>query len=137
MNKRKLGHVGRGLCSRGQVTTETLLLAPVFFLLVFGALQLAHVGLGVALVHYATSSVARQAVQNNTEQIDKSKFENFMIAGLQAPEVRGSGEQGASSVLKDLTVVGCAKLPAYPFVGQTLKAAWKGDTSDGCSENAP
>lgn len=128
-----------GYKTGGQITTETMFLVPVFLLLAFAAIQIAHIGLGVAMVNYATASVARQAVQNNTTSLNNEKFKSFMIAGLKDEEVRANLDLNTSSeVLQDLTAVGCAKLNAYPFVGEMLKASWKGaGINDGCSASAP
>ncbi len=120
----------------GQVTTETILLAPIFFLGVFLAIQVCHLGLGVAIVQYATSSVARQAVQDNSASLDADKFKRLLGAGLKEPEIQQGLGETVSPVTKNITVVGCAKLGAYPFVGQALKAAqWK--TDDTCAAEGP
>jgi len=126
-----------GAQKRGQVSVEAMLLAPGFLLLAFLAVQLAHLGLGVALVNYATSSVAREAVSNNTTSVNQDKFSTFMVAGLKDEEVNVRMDTPDSPVTQTMTVIGCAKLAAYPLVGETVKATWRSASAgNSCSESS-
>ena len=115
----------------GQTSTEAILLIPVFLLLVFAIVQIAHIGVGVVVMQYAASSIARQAVQSgdpNDEAKAKEKLGHLMFAGLTAGKVHTGlkTETTANEVTPTVEVVTCAELTAYPFVGEFLsKASWK------------
>jgi hypothetical protein len=112
---------GPMLDRRGQTSMETALVIPLFMLFAFLSLQLGHLGIGIAIVNYAASSVARQAVaQNGFNQGDATaKFSNIIFAGLQSPEVHSSSDQDGEGT-RNLKVTTCAELPAFPLVGPFL-----------------
>jgi hypothetical protein len=116
---------------RGQTVTEAALVLPTFLVLIFAILQACHVGLALAIVNYGASSVARQAVQFNTENLSsgQDKFKSLMAVGLEPLPLQG-GLENSDGVTADIHVTACAKLQAYPFVGEildkSLKASGKG-----------
>src|SRR5207302_7296870 len=88
--------------------------------------QVGHLGIGIAIVNYAASSIARQAVaQNSYSQSDADlKFKKLLLAGLTAEDVKGKlVDSDPENVTTNLKVTACARLPAYPFVGQFLDNA--------------
>ncbi len=118
----------------GQSLTESVILMPVFLLALFTLIQVGHLGIGVAIVNYAASSVAHLAVQENTynQSSASSRFKSLLIAGLKLVEIQGKVEP--DDVTPNVKVTACASLQAYPFVGEFLdKALGSASTGgDGC-----
>ncbi len=80
----------------GQNMTETILLLPAYLLLVFGVLQMGQLGTALLVADYAASAVARQVVQDQTENTllggnYMSRFEKLM-------SYRGNGCAGDSGM---------------------------------------
>jgi Flp pilus assembly protein TadG len=109
------------------------MLMPLFFFLAFALLQIGHLGVAIALVHYGASSAARAAVHANsfTESDAPSRFKKLLGLGLKSGTIEGRVE---NNVAPNITVTACAELRAYPFVGAVLKKTSMGKTSEGCSE---
>jgi Flp pilus assembly protein TadG len=108
--------------TRGQTVMEVATLFPLFMLFAFLSLQLGHLGIGIAIVNYAASSVARQAVaQNGFNQGEAlAKFNKIIFAGLQSPTITGTPEQDGGEGTSNMKVTACAELPAFPLVGPFL-----------------
>ena len=111
----------RALNTCGQIALEVAMVIPLFMLFAFLALQLGHLGIGVAIVNYAASSVARQAVAQNgfSQGSADDKFKNILFAGLESTEIHGTTDPDGDGT-SNLQVTACAKLPAYPLVGPFL-----------------
>jgi Flp pilus assembly protein TadG len=116
--------------------TETVILLPIFFFIVFGLLQVAQLGLALVMVNYAASSIARTAASEknfSTEtpgvavgSIDSygQKASNLMVAGMQmdgSSGLIGCLEQSDVTVpTGELVVLVRAQLSAWPFIGYIL-----------------
>jgi len=129
---------GRITRTDGQTVTESVMMMPLFLIFVFALLQLGHLGIGIAIVNYAASSVARQAVaQNAYNQGDaESKFNNILMAGFKSNEIKSTSVSDPENVTTNLKVTACAELPAYPLVGHFLYQAitsGSGPSPDACS----
>ncbi len=111
----------RMMDTRGQTSIEVVIAIPLFMFFAFLALQVGHLGIGIAIVNYAASSVARQAVaQNGYNQGDAlSKFNKIIFAGLQSPTITGTPVQDGDGT-SNLQVTACAELPSFPLVGPFL-----------------
>lgn len=119
--------------TRGQSMTESILLMPVFFLIVFGLLQLAQLGLAVVMTSYAASSIARiaaasttiSAVNGATSSISQyqTNAQNIMLPrmGINFKDLKGCIQ--ATPPTATLTVRVRARVDAYPFFAQILSAA--------------
>jgi Flp pilus assembly protein TadG len=128
----------RNRANDGQTSTEVAIVIPLFMVLSFLGLQLGHLGIGISIVNYAASSVARQSVaQNAYNQGDADlKFKNIIFAGLQSPTVKGTIEQDGGDGTSNVKVTACAELPSFPLVGQFLNQAIHtggSATPDGCA----
>ncbi len=124
----------------GQTALEAVMLIPLFMVFAFLSLQLGHLGIGIAIVNYAASSVARQAVaQNGYNQGDAlARFNKIIFAGLQSPDVRGLPQADGDGT-SNMVVTACAELPAFPLVGPFLnKSLHSGapPSVGGCTGNA-
>lgn len=124
---------------KGQSLTETVILLPLFLLLIFAIVQTCHLGIALAIVNYGASAVARQAVQQNSNfaSSGQARFNKLMMAGMKPLQLHGvaAREENSSqtSVTSNMEVTACAELPAYPFVGQLLdKALSSPAESDPC-----
>jgi Flp pilus assembly protein TadG len=129
-NSGRRAHVG------GQTMMEAVILLPLFLPLAFAIFQVGHLAIGVAIVNYAASSVAREAVEQNAYSQSQAdmKFHRLLFAGLTSSEIKGNQASDSDRVTANLTVTACAKLPAYPLVGPFLdKAIHAGSTP---TENA-
>jgi hypothetical protein len=107
---------------------------PLFLTLAFAIIQIGHLGAAIALVNYGASSVVKQAVQQNhfDRSQAQSRLEDLLTMGLKSATVERRNEEGAfDDVAPDLSLVACAELPAYPFVGEFLKATKLGSGSAG------
>jgi len=116
--------------------TETLILLPLFFFLVFGLLQLVQLGLAVVMVNYAASSIAREAASEKdfstaargapATGVDSYglKASNLMVAGMRldgSSGLLGCVEQSDVTVpTGELVVLVRARLQAWPFIGYVL-----------------
>lgn len=124
-----------GLRARGgQAMSETVILLPLFFFIVFALLQLAHMGLAVLMVNYAASSIARQAASDNNIGPSTGdpnaaivsywdKAGKLMVAGIHLDTygLKGCVSQADASVpTGELVVRVRATMPAWPFVGYLL-----------------
>lgn len=122
----------------GQSLTESVMLMPIFLAVVFALLQVGHLGVGVAVVYYATSSVGKLAVQNNDAKLSngdyQAQFARMMVGGLTPVGLPAAElEPGEDALTPTITVTACAKLPAYPLVGETLKTAMSGALDPGAT----
>jgi len=122
--------------SRGQTMTETVILIPLFFFIVFGVLQLAQLGMAVVMVNYAASSIAREAASekdfsNAARGVPATAVDSYgqkagklMVAGMQldgSSGILGCIEQSDVTVpTGELVVLVRARLQAWPFVGYAL-----------------
>jgi hypothetical protein len=121
----------------GQTFLESVLLLPLFLLLIFAALQTAHVIIAMAIVHYGASSAAHVAVLDNQKSGGgrvEDKFKSLLAVGLQYKTLKCSADQ--DPVTPNVTVIGCAELPSYPFVGLFLSKALSSSDGNDCDENA-
>jgi hypothetical protein len=116
---------------QGQTLIESVMLLPLFLVLTFAVYQVGHLAIGVAIVNYAASSVAREAVELNGYSQGEAdlKFKKLLFAGLTSSEIRGNQVTDTDRVTANLTVTACAKVPAYGGVGLFLdKAMHAGST---------
>jgi Flp pilus assembly protein TadG len=118
---------------RGQAFVETTLLMPVYLLLLFLAIQIGHLGIAIAIVNYAASSIARQAVTANTfdQGTADQRFKGLLSAGVKPDHVTGADDN--TPLTPNITVTACASLPAYPFVGVLLDKALKAQSDNTCA----
>ncbi len=122
----------------GQTITEVAIVLPLFLLLVFGVLQVGHLGIAVAIVNYGASAVARQAVEENgfNEAAAQNHFNQLLMAGLSPLPIEHHIEDiDSQQITSDIAITACAELPAYPFVGQFLDKALTSEAAggDGCT----
>src|SRR5690349_10989614 len=121
----------------GQAMTESVMLMPLYFLIVFALLQVGQLGAALLVVEYGASTVARQASQDedpsvvanasgsvfslDTTQNYKQKFVNLFVAGMQyaglTGKIKGNGSTTNIDPAATLTVNACAKVNAFPFLG--------------------
>jgi len=113
----------------GQSLTETVFLMPWFLMVAFAIIQAGHLGIGVALVNYGASTIARLSVQENGYNAGhaQQRFDQLLAAGFKAAGIEHIQD---SDITSNVTVTACAELPAYPFVGQLLQSAFKGQAAD-------
>jgi len=119
----------------GQTFVESVLVMPLFLLMVFLLLQVGHLGMAMAIVHYGASSAAHQAVVDNQRSDDgalQNKFRGLLGIGLQYMNLTSKLDDDA--VAPNITVTACAELPAYPFVGPFL---WKALSKSGGNDCSP
>ena len=125
-------------CRRGQAMTETILMVPLYFLIVFGLLQIGQLGVALLMVNYGASSVARAVAQDPPKLgpadgyglIDmkelgfpfKEKFSKLLIGGMYDSKIRGCIEKD-SNVTATLHVFGSASVNAFPLLGNFLASA--------------
>src|SRR5258708_4229456 len=107
----------------GQNMTETILLLPAYLLLVFGVLQMGQLGTALLVADYAASAVARQVVQDQTENTllggnYMSRFEKLMTAGMKKGVLEA--EYTHDGLFYDVTVHACAQINVMPFLGELL-----------------
>src|SRR4051812_21017228 len=82
---------------RGQNMTETLVLLPLYLLLVFGLLQAGQLATGLLVADYAASAIARQAVQDGstgTQGAYQTRFTTMLTAGMKNPEINVVPDNG-------------------------------------------
>ena len=110
------GHPNRG----GQAISETLLLLPLYLLLVFALLQLGQLGTALVITNYAASTVARDFVQNNSVDNGAGEvhFRRLMVAGMKNATIESIKDQ--NGMLSNVTVHACAEIDAFPLVGSVL-----------------
>jgi hypothetical protein len=124
-------------CRRGQTVTETIILAPLFFVLVFGCLQLAQLGVALIVANYGASSIARKVVQagGSSGSDYTSKFNDLLSAGMKKPTVVIS--ESPTGKLSDVSVDACAEIAAFPFVatlfGRPLGSVLGAGSVDQCA----
>jgi len=116
--------------------TETVILLPLFFFIVFGLLQVAQLGLAVVMANYAASSIARKAASENNYSTAApgtsvgsitaygQKASDLMVAGMQldgSTGLLGCVEQSDMTVpTGELVVLVRAQLSAWPLTGSVL-----------------
>jgi hypothetical protein len=107
----------------GQAFTESLLLMPLYLLLIFGLLQLAQLGVAVLVTNYAAGTIARQLVQDGTTDasVGMPRFQKLMVAGMSVYGLQAETE--GSGLLTDVTVHACTKVGAMPVVNYFVKHA--------------
>jgi hypothetical protein len=110
---------------------------PFFLVLIFAALQTAHVVIAMAIVHYGASSAAHVAVLNN--QISdggpvEDKFKKLLAVGLKFKKLTCTTDH--DPVTPNVKVIGCAELPSYPFVGLFLSKAITTSGNNECDTSA-
>jgi hypothetical protein len=104
---------------RGQTTTETILLLPVFLMLAFLLLQLGQIGIALSVVSYGASSIAKRAVAGETP--NPSMMDKLLAVGMKDPKVVPEIVPDPSNPLtKNITINTCAAIKAFPFVGEFL-----------------
>lgn len=112
-------------------------MAPLVILAVFLGLQVAHLGLGLAVVQYATASAARSAVRADSPSVVSARFKELTdLVGLenQRAETRlVSAGSGGPRVTSNLEAFGCAEVPVYPLVGPLVKEAFRARGGDACT----
>jgi hypothetical protein len=120
---------------RGQSLTESLLMMPLFFVIVFGLLQVCQLGLAVMMVNYTSASIARKAASENSfpstsrslavpaniMSLYQPKANGLMVAGMQLEGLQGCIDSSAPTA--DLSVAVRAKIEAWPFFADVLHAA--------------
>jgi len=124
---------------RGQAMAESILMLPLYFLFVFAFLQVLELGLAAIVAHYAASSVARMAVQNENfsgtcfatipEADVQAKVESLMFGGF----MKYAGVKAAivkNPPTADVSVVVRLEVAAFPFVNTAFHAALT-DSVDG------
>jgi hypothetical protein len=124
------------LKSSGQSTTETIILLPLYFVFVFGLLQVAQLGIALAVSSYAASSVARRMVQDNTLNASsyQATFQNLMTAGMRYNDLYADNAASGAQIFTDITVHACAEVSAFPLVGDFLNrplTPYKGNCRSG------
>ncbi len=115
---------------RGQASAETLMLVPLYFLLVFGLLQLGQLATALVVVNYGAAAIARQAVAENISggQDYNRRLEQFFVAGMKNPDAWANPKDPDSPIdplLRDVRVEACAEVKAFPFVNAILGGALK------------
>jgi hypothetical protein len=127
--------------NRGQAITESILVLPLFLVLVVGGLQLAQLGMAIVISNYAASSIARKAVSEqsfsatatgavNLANYDQ-KAKSLMTAGMQVDDPHGLvgcviQQPGNTSPTAELHVAVRTKLSAWPVFAQLLHTVWLG-----------
>ena len=111
----------------GQAMTESILLMPAYFLLVFGLLQLGQLATGLLVANYAASAIARQVVQDQTNSTAlggsyQTRYEALMTAGMKHGKLIAEYTRDGG-LFSNVTVHACAEINAFPFVGEFLKPA--------------
>jgi hypothetical protein len=118
------------LKTRGQSTTETIVLLPLFFFLGFGALQAAQLGITMLIADYAAAAIARQVVQDGLRPSGSPsalpgsynvRFQKLMAAGMKNGQLMVSADR--SGIVGNVTVHACADVSAWPLVGTFVRAA--------------
>jgi Flp pilus assembly protein TadG len=122
----------------GQAVVESVLLMPLFFLFVFGLMQIAQLGIATIVANYAASSVARKAAseQNfptatlgvpislDTKYIQKANA--MMVAGMQMDGgLTACIDSDPGVPTANLLVTLRTKLRAWPFFGDVIHTALK------------
>lgn len=125
------------LSQNGQAVTETIVVLPIFLMIALGVLQLAQLGVALAMANYAASSVARSVVSSAASSSTNSslnlsayqtKADQLMVAGMQLDSMIGCVQNGLANGTSTLPVsnvmVGLqAKVRAFPFFGNILHGA--------------
>src|SRR5437879_1733754 len=99
----------------GQSVTESIVMLPVYLLLVFGVLQLGQLGTALLVANYAASAIARQAVQDGTsgdQGAYRTRFEKLLTAGMKNPVVNVVPDN--NGLLSNVTVHACAQINTLP-----------------------
>jgi len=111
---------------RGQTMTETILLLPLYLVLIFGLLQICQLGTALIMANYAASKVARNAVrddvQGGTGPVNLSGYQtpdymDLMIVNMKPDKLEGCIQADGSSAgqLRSITVRATAIVPAFPI----------------------
>ena len=114
-----------GIRRAGQAMTETILLLPFFFMLVFGLLQLGQLGVALLVSNYAASAIARQVVQDQVRSPGlggayMNRYNGLLAAGMRRPQLNAVYTQD-NGIFWNVTVHACADIRAFPLVGEFLK----------------
>jgi Flp pilus assembly protein TadG len=118
---------------QGQSLLEAVVAMPLFLTLLFFVIQIGHLGIAMAVVNYAASSAARQAVEKNdvsASTVDQ-KFKDLLTAGLQSDTIKSTSD--GDPITPNVEISACAKLQAYPFVGEFLNKGLTATVSGGCA----
>jgi hypothetical protein len=118
----------------GQTMTETVILLPLFLVIVFGLLQLGQLGIAVIMVNYAASSIAREAASkfdyagatNGVMQLHQ-KMQDLMVAGMSTDSsfgLLGCTVADTNTPTAELVVLVRAKVAAWPGLGYFLNGAF-------------
>lgn len=116
---------------RGATTVETLLMTPLYFLFVFGLLQLGQLMTALLVVNYAAGAIARQAVADNIrgDRAYPEILKRLMIAGMKNPSAMAKPKDG---MLADVNVDACVEVGAFPFVSQVAAKSIAPGSSSNC-----
>ncbi len=118
---------------RGQTLVESILMMPLFLLLVFFLLQIGHLGIAIAIVHYSASSAAKQAVEQNSDANLQQRVQGLFSAGLKNGTASATYDS-QDPVTRTIIVTACGELLAYPFVGPFLSKALSSQANgSGCA----
>ena len=118
----------------GQSITESILMMPIYFLIIFALLQVGQLGAALVVTNYGASTVARKISQDEDPSVlgpirgtlgpldsapenYKQKFENLFVAGMQYAGLTGKIDGNSNDPAATLTVNACAKVNAFPLVG--------------------
>ncbi len=121
--------------SKGATTAETLMLAPLYFFMAFGLLQLGQLATALIVVNYAAGSMVRQAIADNgLEGNYDDRLRKLQTAGMHKPHTRVKTD--GSKLMGNITVYACSEVNAFPFIGallgRTLAASFGSGTSYDC-----
>jgi len=118
----------------GQTFIEALLLLPVVLLFVFGLLQSCQIGVGLIVVNYGASSIARKASRggevNTVVSTAQPGYNSLMIGGLKSVPLKACRDNRGGPT-SDVVVVAQAKVRAFPVVGpliDQMAPGWKSQT---------
>jgi Flp pilus assembly protein TadG len=136
-------HQSKEAHSKGQTTSETILVLPLFLVIAFGVLQLGQLGIALIMVNTAASKIARRAVQDNAAYSTVNSYTNlltsYMTAGMKQGTIWGCLLE--NSMTPTIQVNATARVDAFPFVGWLLKPAlqtsYNGNGMQGCSGEPP
>lgn len=122
-----------GESCKGQSTVETVLMLPLYLLMVFGLLQMAELGLALVAATYGAHSITHKIVQANpsseTDAMNMAKGPFLQQAERWAIGRRSDAPADAKveikppgGVMRDVEVHFTYKVSAFPLVSQTLNA---------------
>jgi len=120
------GHSCPPEAAGGQTTTETILLFPVFMLLVLGLIQMGQLATALLIANYAASSIARQVVRDGRagdRTAHEARLRKLMTAGMKNGKV--TIDMPTGGLMSNVTVNACAEIGAFPFVNYFVKHSIK------------